>query len=301
MPAFPLPALLVPLLAAISLSASPAGGQPTGTADVIAIKRDAADHMTVPVRLGNQGPFRFLIDTGSQNTVLSTKLALKLNLQPTSTATLIGFAGSQRVNTVELDQLDLGRRSYYSLLAPLLDNADMGADGILGLDSLQGQRVLIDFRKGTIAIDDALSLRASSAYEIVVTARRKSGQLIMADATVDGIKVSVVIDTGAETSVGNHALRDALAHRSQGRTTVLHSVTGQDVVADVGFARALRLADMTFSNVLIAYVDAPPFQFLGLEQKPALFLGMRDLRALNRLAIDFSARRIFFDLPDDAF
>jgi hypothetical protein len=53
--------------------------------------------------------------------------------------------------------------------------------------------------------------------------------------------------------------------------------------------------------VLIAYTDAPPFRALGLDQRPALFLGMRDLRALDRLAIDFSTRRIYFDLPKDAF
>lgn len=273
---------------------------PGSAADVIAIGRDASNHMTVPVRFGEHGPFRFLIDTGSQNTVLSRALAARLQLAPSAKATLIGFAGSQQVDTVQVEQLDLGRRSYYGLLAPLLDRADMGADGILGLDSLQGQRVLIDFRKSLIAVDDAQRFSGSAAYEIVVTARRRSGQLIMTTAQIDGVRVAVVIDTGAETSVGNYALRAALAHRAQPQTTVLRSVTGQQVTADIGFARKLTIADIFFANVLIAFADAPPFHALGLDKQPALFLGMRDLRALDRIAIDFSTRRIFFDLPREA-
>lgn len=301
MPMNPLLVPLLPLMAAFPLVAGQDGGQQASGVDVIAIGRDRSAHMTVPVRVGEQGPFRFLIDTGSQNTVLSHALATNLKLPPEHKATLIGFAGSQVVDTVEIDQLDLGRRSYYGLLAPLLDGGDIGADGILGLDSLQGQRVLIDFHKGLIAVDDAKHLGGNNGYEIVVTARRKSGQLIMTEATIDGIRVNVVIDTGAETSVGNFALRDAMAHRSGTQTTVLRSVTGQQITADIGFARALKIDDVTFGNVLIAYADAPPFHVLGLASKPALFLGMRDLRALDRLAIDFSTRRIYFDLPRSAF
>lgn len=301
MPMHPLLSPLFALMAAFPLVAGQDGSQQASGVDVIAIGHDQSQHMTVPVRLDDKGPYRFLIDTGSQNTVLSNALAGTLKLQAQRKATLIGFAGTQVVDTVEIGQLDLGRRSYYGLLAPLLDGSDMGADGILGLDSLQGQRVLIDFRKGFIAVDDAKALGGNSGYEIVVTARRKSGQLIMTEATVDGIRVNVVLDTGAETTVGNFALRDAMAHRGGNGTTVLRSVTGQEVTADIGFARALKVDDITFANVLIAYADAPPFHTLGLDKKPALFLGMRDLRALNRLAIDFSTRRIYFDLPRSAF
>lgn len=288
---------LWPLIAAVPLLAGQEAAPHASSVDVIAMGRDASAHMTVPVRLGEHGPFRFLIDTGSQNTVLSNALATTLKLDIGGRATLVGFAGSQQVDTVEIDQLDLGRRSYYGLLAPLLSAADMGADGILGLDSLQGQRVLIDFRKNLIAIDDAKRLAGASNYEIVVTARRRSGQLIMADATIDGVRASVVIDTGAETSVGNLALRDALAHRRQHESTVLRSVTGQEITAQLGLARALKVGEITFNNVAIAFADAPPFKLLELERKPALFLGMRDLRGLDRIAIDFSTRKIYFDLP----
>jgi hypothetical protein len=37
----------------------------------------------------------------------------------------------------------------------VLSREDVGADGIIGLDALQDFRVLIDFRKQTIAVEDA--------------------------------------------------------------------------------------------------------------------------------------------------
>lgn len=292
---------LLPLMAAVPVMAGQDASQQASDVDVITLGRDMHDRMTVPVKVIEQGPFEFLIDTGAQNTVLSKSLASRLSLAPEGRARLIGVAGSEMVDTVQVEQIDLGSRSYYAILSPLLEETNIGADGILGLDSLQGQRVLIDFRKRLIAVDEAKALGGSRGFDIVVTARRRSGQLIMANAKIDGISTEVVIDTGAETSIGNRALQNAMAHRKRmSDQTTLHSVTGQRIQADVGFARELVLDQVKFVNVMIAYADSPPFEALGLAKRPALLLGMRDLRALDRVAIDFSTRRIMFDLPAGA-
>ena len=301
MPMHPLLTALVPLAATFPLLAGQESTQPATTVDILAIKTDQHNRMTVQVRIADQGPFRFLIDTGAQNTVLSTALAGRLSLKSSAKARLIGVAGTREVDTVIVDQIDLGQRSFYSLLAPLLPGDDIGAEGILGLDSLQGQRVQIDFRKGMIAVDDARALGGNRGYEIVVVARRRSGQLILTDAVIDGVRVNVVIDTGAEYSIGNRALQKALASTHGSGTMVLRSVTGQEITADLGVADNLKINEMNFVNVVIAYADAPPFKALGLAEKPALFLGMRDMRSLDRIAIDFSTRRIYFDLPKGAY
>jgi predicted aspartyl protease len=293
-------ALLLPLLsngAALPVFAGQDGQQQAAAVDVLAIRKDQWNRMTVPVRVQEQGPFRFLIDTGSQNTVLSKNLAARLALVPNRRARLVSIAGTQIVDTVEIDQIDLGRRSFYSLTAPLLESEHMGADGILGLDSLQGQRVLVDFTRNLMAIDDARSLGGNRGFEIVVEARRRSGQLIMADARLDGVKVQVVIDTGAETSIGNRALQRALEKRRKSETIELLSVTGHQINADLGYGRSLEIAGVAFNNVAIAFADAPAFAALKIDQRPSLLLGMRDLRNLDRLAIDFSSRKILFDVP----
>lgn len=297
----PMFAPLLPLVAALPVLTGQDGSQQASQTDVIATDSDRHSRLTVPVRLGEHGPFDFMIDTGSQNTVISTRVAEKLALRPGARAKLVGMAGVEMVDTVELEQIDLGTRSFYGLLAPLLQHGDIGADGILGLDSLQGQRVLIDFRRSLIAVDDAKALGGNRGFEIVVTARRRSGQLIMTDAVLDGVKVDVVVDTGAETSVGNRALQQAMRrrHSPQG-TAELRSVTGQTIVAELGLGRAMDVGEITFQNVLVAYVDSPAFAVLQLADRPALFLGMRDLRGFDRVAVDFAARKIYFDVPADA-
>jgi predicted aspartyl protease len=301
MPINPLLVPFVSLMVAMPLLTGQDGTQQASQVDVVEIGIDRQARMTVPVQIGKHGPFEFMIDTGAQNTVLSTGLASRLALPITGRAKLIGIAGSEMVDTVEIEQIDLGKRSYYGLLAPLLKASDMGADGIIGLDSLQGQRVQIDFRKGLMAVSDSKSLGGNRGYDIIVTARRKSGQLIMANARIDGINVEVVIDTGSETSIGNLALQNRLARRGKQEQDVLHSVTGQTITANIGYARALQIGDVNFVNVMIAFADSPAFSALGLDRKPALLLGMRDLRQLDRIAIDFSSRRIYFDVPQKAF
>lgn len=296
--------LLIPavsLMLSLPVLAGQEGSGKAGEVDVVEIGSDRFDRMTVPVRIGAHGPFDFMIDTGAQNTVISTSLATRLALPTAKRVRLTGIAGTKVVDSVEIEQIDLGTRSYYGVLAPLLEKKDIGADGIIGLDSLQGQRVQIDFKKGTMAVADAKTLGGNRGYDIVVTARRRSGQLIMAEAKIDGIRVDVVIDTGAESSIGNRALQKALARRHRGEQTELLSVTGQTITADINYASKLTIGEMSFTNVMIAYADSPPFEILGLSKRPALFLGMRDLRQLDRLAIDFAARKVFFDLPPSAF
>ena len=301
MPFNPLLAKLVPLLAAVPVLTGQDGGQQASTVDIVAIGTDRHDRMTVPVRIGTSGPYNFLIDTGAQNTVLSKALAAQLSLISTRKARLVGIAGTEIVDTVDIDEIGLGRRSYYSLLAPLLDQAHIGADGIVGLDTLQGQRVLLDFKRRLITIDDAKNLGGNRGFDIIVTARRRSGQLIMADAVIDGVATDVVIDTGAETSIGNPALQRAMARRRGQETSILTSVTGQQIEAQMGIGRKLVVGNMTINNLLIAYADAPAFGALDLDKRPALLLGMRDLRTFDRVAIDFATRKVLFDLPREEF
>ncbi|WP_408591721.1 retroviral-like aspartic protease family protein [Novosphingobium sp.] len=279
--------------------AATAEAAPASNVDVVGIDRDMHNRMTVPVRIGKLGPFDFLIDTGAERTVLARSVAVKLGLSPTSRGTLIGVAGTQAVDLVEVDEINLGKRSFYSLTAPLLEEEWLGADGIIGLDSLQGQRVLLDFKAGRMAIGDVAELGGTRGFEIVVQARRRSGQLIMTDALIDGVHTDIIIDTGSDTSIGNRALQRALSRRHKVETTQLLSVTGQTITADIGMARELKLGQLTVNNTALAFADAPPFERLGLVKRPALLLGMTQLRLFQRVAIDFAARRVLFDLPAD--
>lgn len=270
---------------------------PAGNTELVKFTDDRYDRMTVPVQIGSHGPFRFLIDTGSERTVLSRQIATTMGLPVTGNGVVVGVAGSQAVELVDVDEISLGKRTYYTLTAPLLEQQHIGADGIVGLDSLQEQRVLIDFPKDAITIGDAKSLGGSKGFEIVVNARRRSGQLIMTNAVVDGVRTDIVIDTGSDSSIGNLALRNALTRRRKAEQTTLYSVTGQQLSADLIMASTIEVTGLKMHNTFLAFADSPAFHRLGLEKRPAMLMGMAQLRMFKRVAIDFSTKRILFDLP----
>ena len=97
---------------------------------------------------------------------------------------------------------------------------------------------------------------------------------------------------------GEYSKRTQFGRRLVNSCFTLAVVTGQSVIADSGYARKLQLGRLVLNNTLLAFTDAPPFERLGLNRRPALLLGMAQMRQFKRVAIDFSTRRVLFDLPD---
>jgi predicted aspartyl protease len=263
--------------------------------------RDIYNRMTVTVGVtgssGQQQPFAFLVDTGAERTIVARSVASALGLTPNGRSVLLGTAGEREVDLVTVATLTLGQRNLYDLASPVLDAEAIGADGIIGLDGLQGQRILLDFDHNQLDLGAAAMKGGNNGYDIVVQARRKSGQLIMTDALVDGVRTALVIDTGSDVSIGNSALQRALSRNHPQRSIELTAVTGQSTEAGLGLARHLVLGGMTLNNTVIAFTDAPPFARLGLDRRPAMLIGMAQLRLFHRVAIDFARRRVLFDLP----
>ncbi len=260
---------------------------------------DRYERMTIPVTVEGQGPFRFMIDTGSQATVVTRGLSDQLQLRPVGTATVVGMASRVAVQLVELNGLEFAARVFDNISAPLLEARHVGADGILGLDSLQDMRVMIDFRDETIAVDTAKRLGGNSGFEIIVRARRKLGRLIITDAVIDGVRTSVIIDTGAQSSIGNMALHRKLRGRN-GEIVESTDVHGKILSGPLNVVRSLRINDMQLKNASITFSDSPAFEALGMADRPTLILGMGNLRMFDRVAIDFESRQVLFDLPSSA-
>ena len=284
------------LLASAGAAQDPQPEPPTSS-ELVEGTTDRWARMTVPVTIEGEGPFRFMIDTGAQATVVTRGLRDRLNLPLRGRATLVGMAARKEVELAQLDGLEFAARVFDAIEAPILEGSHIGgADGILGLDSLQNLRVLIDFKKASIAVDDSHALGGNSGYEIVVRARRKLGRLIITDAHVDGVRTAVIIDTGAQGSMGNLALQRRVRSRRATEVTTT-DVTGTTITSPLGYVELVEIDRMRLRGLPIAYSDAPAFAALGLDDKPAMVLGVGDLRAFDRVAIDFAQRTVLFDLP----
>ncbi|TRD10884.1 hypothetical protein FGU71_02745 [Erythrobacter insulae] len=266
--------------------------------DILALEEGRNRRLTIPVTIDGEGPYDFMIDTGSQATAVTHGINDSLSLSLIGTATLVGMASRRLVNIVEVNNLMVGTHTIHNLSAPVLSRTHLGADGIIGLDSLQDFRVMIDFREETIALQDMTTKQSSSGFEIVVKARQKLGQLLITDAVVEGVRATVIIDTGAQASIANNALRDRIrAKRLQEVTTM--DVNGVSMTGDLANVRSLEIAGLALENVPLTFADTPAFEELGLKDKPVLSLGMQHLKIFDRVAIDFANQRILFDVPRD--
>ena len=274
-------------------------GRTVTAIDVIELEDERFERMTVPVTIMGQGPFRFIIDTGAQATVISHALAEQLALGERRVATLVGMNSIRSVETATLPEVSLGRRSFMIERAPLVEAENIGiADGILGLDGLQGSRVLLDFENSEISV--AEDRQSRSGYEIVVRARRREGQLIIATARLDGVRTAVVVDTGAQNSIGNAELLRRLRRARSFGNSEMTDINGVQQTGAIRIARELKIDRASLSNLAIVFADSPTFRLLGLEERPALLLGMSELRLFDRVAIDFRTREVLFDLPSNS-
>ena len=289
---------LAALAAGATATIEPGEPTPPSEAEIVKMQQERFERMTVPVTIKGEGPFRFMIDTGAEATVLSLHLADRLELTERRPATLIGMASRRAIQTTEIPEFGIGRRTLTILTAPLVESGNIGgADGILGLDGLQGQRVLLDFVKQRMLVADAEELGGNRGYDIIVRARQSLGQLIIANAMVNDVKTAVIIDTGAQASVGNMALLDRLRRsRAKGENTMT-DINGEDLTGQVRVCETLRIGEMNLTDIPVLFVDTPPFEALGFADRPALVLGMNELKLFRRVAIDFNKRQVLFDLP----
>ncbi len=261
----------------------------------------AAGRMTVPVSIGGRGPWDFVIDTGSERTVVSRELAGVLGLSSGPKLRVIAMTGPSVVGSVIVPRLSVSTIARETIEAPALGARDIGAVGMLGIDALQGHQISIDFDRQRMTLKPSRRRNArqgAAAGEVVVTARSLFGQLIVTDAHWRTVRISVVIDTGSPVTVGNGALLRAITKRPKLiGPMALTSATG-GVLQTTAFAvDQLDIGGIGFRNVTVAFSDAPPFARFGLADTPALLLGMDALKLFRQVDIDFANRQIRFAAP----
>jgi len=273
----------------------------TQTEDV-RFKNDSAERMTVPVLLSGKGPYRFLVDTGANRTAVSRQVASALRLTAGEGASLHDAAGVSTIATATVPTLQLTRKEIRNVDAALLESVNMGADGILGTDSLRSQRVLFDFEAQTLSIvPSAMPDFRAEPGTIVVQGSRRNGRLVVTEATANSRPMTVIVDTGAQYSIGNAALRKALLGTKllgPSQQVELQTVSGDKLAGEFMFVREIEIGGVTLRDLLIVFADAHTFKLLGYDKKPAMLLGMNAMRAFKKVSIDFANRRLRVVIPE---
>lgn len=276
---------------------------PDRDAAPIAATTDAARYLSVSAHINGSGPYRFVVDTGADRTVLAADVAADLGLLHGERVMMEGVVRAVATETVAIDELSFGSITCRRLAVPILPRAMLQSDGYLGLDTLDGHRVTFDFKHHTLQVSKPRS-RFSDFWvrnsEARIHTSGSSGHLRAVDCTVDGVAAAAFIDTGAEISAGNASLLAALTGRGRGHyqisTMPLTDITGGQIQGSVTMVDKIRLMDVEFASAPLVIADFKIFEVWGLTQRPALLIGMNFLRQFSKVSIDYGLKELRFDL-----
>jgi predicted aspartyl protease len=260
-------------------------------------RRDRIGRIWAPVYINDKGPFRLVLDSGANHSGINSHVAEALGLPLDSSHQILlrGVTGSATVPTVRVDSFTVGDMELGASELPIVTDALGGADGILGTDEMSGRRIMVDFRRDLITISHSHNARAATGFRTIPFQLIK-GNLLAVDASVGGIRIKAIIDTGGQATIANLALRQALERRS--RQLQSHPDKIQGVTADVQDGDAARtpslimgagepgsVVEIRYNNV--TFGDMYLFEHWHLTTEPIMLVGMDALGLLDILIIDY--------------
>jgi predicted aspartyl protease len=261
---------------------------------------DRIGRILVPIEINGTGPFRFILDTGANRSAVSARTVALLGLAPDPARPIgvHGVTGSAVLPAVDVASMSFGEVTLVNRRLPVLaDDVFADADGILGIDSLQQARVEVNFGRDRVTIHRSTGRRAPRDY-LVVPAKLREGGLLQVEGRVGSVKVQVILDTGAERSLGNHALHLALVGSEQlagaGVPTIVFGATPTVAEGAAFETPVIMIGEAHLRNLTVAFGDFHVFRVWGLEEQPALLIGMDLLGFLKTFVIDY--RRMEFQL-----
>ena len=270
---------------------------------------DQARRMMVPVSINGRGPFGFVVDTGANNTVVSVETAAACGLPPAGKAEVHGIAGAEPADLALVRRLNVGSVMSRDLTLPVLSRGRLGADGLLGVDIMRGRRMSLEFDLNRFEISNSgqgievghgTNSRIRRYDEpIQVSAAYREGQLVILDAQVGEVRVAAFIDSGAQVTVGNLALRDAVVHTHPEfgvrlAPVPLISATGQTARGEFAPLPTLRLGGMQINEVIGVFAELHIFDLWKLSDRPAILIGVDVLRHFEDVTLDFGRRVVVF-------
>jgi predicted aspartyl protease len=298
--------LLSPCPRALTASAGAASpAEPAQLAPLYekAVDLDQSGRVLTDVMINGRGPYRFILDTGANRSALSPLVAEELGLATvgtTSSVVVHGVTGSASLPIVDVDTLQVGGVVLENIRLPVLPpNVLANAHGILGIEGLQEARIDVNFAQQRVTVTQSTGRRASGEF-LIVPARIERGGLMLVNGRIGRLPVRIIIDTGAQRTLGNAPLRDALqAQLGAGNRITDATVIGATPGTHPGVsfvAPMISLGEARLRQLPVTFGDLHVFKIWGLENEPALLIGMDLIGSLERFVVDYRQREFHLKL-----
>ncbi|MDR7229631.1 putative aspartyl protease [Caulobacter sp. BE264] len=269
---------------------------------------DSDSRLTVATTINGVSGFRFVVDTGADRTVLTPGLAERLNLPRGPDVLVHGATAAVTCQTALVQTLRAGETGLTNSILPVLPYDRVGADGLLGVDALEGRNVVIDFRRNQLEVR-----RSSPSFEPYVSSREVSvvadsryGRLTLADSRIAGARSLAFIDSGGGVSIGNMALARAIAAKRRRSPDPVERIrlltaSGEIQLGEFRIIPNIKMGDLRLTNTPMAFADLHVFNHWGLNERPAALFGVDLLRLFARVELDFGAGKVLFRLGQGGF
>lgn len=265
---------------------------------LVATRRDAEGRILAPVKINGQGPFEFIVNTSAGRTVLSQTLALRLRLSvdPETSLLVHGVTGSTRVPMVRIDSMTLGHLNASATTLPVVANLFDSACGLLSLTDFAVQRVLLNIQRNEIMLPQALALPGIYPGSSLLGMDPTHVQIVVVDTRVQGKRVKAVIDTAADATLGNLALRRVLFHQAlnSDERVELVGATAPGHIWKPQPLPVMELGSLRIVGARIAYGNLPLFERLDWTSTPAMLIGMDILGQFESVLLNYENRTIRF-------
>jgi hypothetical protein len=262
--------------------------------------RDRIGRIWAPVYIDGRGPYRLVLDTGANRSVIVDRVARELG-EGARSDTLVrvrGVTGEAVVPVARAERLEIGDLLIAPINLPIVADVFGGADGILGNEGLRDKRIVIDFRRDSITIKRSRRERVGPGFQkLPITFRHQ--YLILVDVLIGNVRAKAVIDTGAPDSLGNTALLEAL--RRSLKNAPETDIVGVTLDVERGNRvrmPVIRMGDVTVRGASFTFSDVHIFRHWRMTREPALMLGMDVLGLVDQIIIDYRTRELHLRMRD---
>jgi predicted aspartyl protease len=284
-PALPDPPIVVPEELVVS-APEPRYVAPT--------QRDRIGRIWAPVYIDSKGPFRLVLDTGASRSVVTHATAQRLGKVPEigKPVRVLGVTGSAHVPTIQIDQLEVGDMWLDERKIAVVQDVFGGAEGALGNEGLADKRIFIDFKNDAISILRSKREPAPPGYRRIPV-KLRHGRLVTFEILLGGVRTWAVLDTGAEMTIGNASLRDALSRRMrEGQETEVIGVTLDVATGHAISVPPVDIGGIKITGMRVTFGDLYIFEAWKLTKEPAILLGMDVIGAFEAVVIDYRLKEL---------
>lgn len=218
--------------------------------------------IVVPVRIGGAGPFDFLLDTGTNTTLVDIELAQTLGLRPVDRIYLASVADQRAVPRAFAKSLSLGRQSTGPLEVlctevPVLRSLDARIRGVLGQNFLSRFNFVIDYGGRRLEFEESDELEKTLRGRRVTLDENEGLAAIAVRASTPGEADARLI---LDSAIQSPAFFQGAARKLQldGAAASMLIQAGTNVrTRDMQTARlsALRVGDELFRNLTVLLVQ----------------------------------------------